>query len=345
MVVGPPRETHPAAPWSEVLALFGLPPLLHPPTIVVGGWTHGLWRVKTLDGTYAIKEMVVQPGDWWIEQLDTAMDFELAAWRSGRILMAEPVPVAGSDQLLGRVQVGVSSRGYRCHRWVQGEPCHGLVPDLQRSRRVGMIVAGLARLDIQKGTTADQLPGNAIDAFEKTVEEASGKGMEWAKSLSDLRPYVATLREEFAELAAKAVPTAIMHRDLDPKNTLAGVLGEIVLLDWDYAGPRLLASELLDAALSFAGGPADADEACVLGPIEGYVESGGPPVLWSLAAPPLVEEGFRWIMLNAWRCLGHRGLSPQQRSFACSLLRGLISEWPESITATRAWALRLTAFG
>ena len=109
MVVGPPRETHPAAPWSEVLALFGLPSLLHPPTTIVGGWTHGLWRVKTLDGTYAIKEMVVQPGDWWIEQLDTAMAFELAAWRSGRILMAEPIPVAGSDQLLGRLEVGVSS--------------------------------------------------------------------------------------------------------------------------------------------------------------------------------------------------------------------------------------------
>ena len=142
-----------------------------------------------------------------------------------------------------------------------------------------------------------------------------------------------------------AVPTAVMHRDFDPKNTLTGVQGEIVLLDWDYAGSRLLASELLDAALFFARGPAVADEACVLAALEGYVESGGPPVLWSLAAPPLVEEGFRWIMLNAWRCLGHRGVSSEQRSFVCSLLQGLISGWPESIAATRAWALRLAAFG
>lgn len=345
MAVGPPRAAHPVAPWSEVLGLFGLPPLLHPPITVIGGWTQGVWRVETLDGSYAIKEMAIPPGDWWIEQLDGAIAFELAAWRSGRIFMAEPVQAAGTDQLLRRVQVGVSSLGYRCHRWVDGEPCHGLVPDVERSRRVGMIVAELARLDIHKGTTADQLPWNAIDAYERTVEEASDKGMEWAKSLNDLRPYVETLRHEFAELVAKAVPTAVMHRDLDPKNALSGIQGEIVLLDWDYAGPRLLVSELLDAALSFAGGPVYAEEACVLATIQGYVESGGPPVFWSLAAPPLVEEGFRWIMLNAWRCLGHRNLSADQRAFACQLLRSLIREWPEQIAAMRAWALRLGAFG
>lgn len=77
--------------------------------------------------------------------------------------------------------------------------------------------------------------------------------MAWAKSLSDLRPYVRTLREEFAELATKELPTPIMHRDLDPKNMLAGGEGEVVPVDWKYVGPRLLASELLDAALSFAG--------------------------------------------------------------------------------------------
>lgn len=343
MLAEPPRDAHPAAAWSDVLALFGLPSPLHPPTIVVGGWSHGVWKVETPDGVYAIKEMTQQPGDWWIEQLESAMAFELAAWRSGRITMAEPIPVVGSGQLLGRLETSMlgRSRGYRCHRWLDGEPSAGVVPDAERSRQVGTIVADLARLGIHTGTTADQLPWNAIDAFEETVEEAGEKGMDWANSLGGLRPLVTTLREEFVALAARAVSTAVMHRDFDPKNTLVQVDRKIALLDWDYAGPRLVASELLDAALSFAGGPVGADEACVLAAVEAYLDAGGPPLIWSDAAPPLVEEGFRWIMLNAWRCLGHRGVSPEQQSFAGSLLRGLISEWPESVRATRAWAVRL----
>lgn len=345
MLAGPPRDADPLAPWAEILGLFGLPSPLHPPTVVAGGWSHGVWSVETPVGTYSIKEMVGQPGDWWIEQLDTAMAFELVAWRSGTIPMAEPIPVFGSDQLLGRLGDGSRSRGYRCHRWVEGEGCAGLVPDLARSRRVGSIVADLVRLGLHKGTTADQLPWNAIDAFEETVEEASRKGLDWAESLGDLRPCLAKLRDDFVELAARAVPTSILHRDLDPKNTVVRADGEIALLDWDYAGPRVIASELLDAALSFAGGPVDADEACVLATIDSYLDSGGAPVSWGDAAPPLVEEGFRWIMLNAWRCLGHRSVSPEQQSFAGSMVRGLATRWPESASATQAWALRLAADG
>lgn len=337
MLARPPRATDPIVPWRDVLGLFGLPSPLHAPDAVVGGWSHSVWRVETLEGVYAIKEMLDNPAGWWIEQLDTAIAFELTAWRSGTIAMAEPIPVAGSDQLLGRLDAGHVPRRYRCHRWVEGQPCLDLPPNVERSARVGVIVAALAQLDVQGGTTADRLPWNALDAYDDTVAEAMSKRLDWAHALAELRPFVTKLREDFIDLADRAKPTAVVHRDIDPKNTSLRIDNEVALFDWDYAGPRLIASELLDAALSFAGGVLDVEAACFLATIDSYRESGGPPVDFSDAAPPLIEEGFRWIMLNAWRCLGHRGVSPEQESFAASVVRALAPTWPDSVTATQTW--------
>jgi hypothetical protein len=133
----------------------------------------------------------------------------------------------------------------------------------------------------------------------------------------------------------------VAHRDVDPKNALTGAGQEVVLVDWDYAGPRLIAAELLDAALSFAGGPVDIDEACVLATVDAYGYADGPEISFADAAAPIIEEGFRWIMLNAWRCLGHRGVTAEQQDFAGTVVRTLAPSWPASVSGTREWAQRL----
>lgn len=341
VLTGPPRASDPIVPWSEVLGLFGLPLPEQPPTVVTGGWSHNVWRVVTPAGAYAVKEIVENPASWWIEQIGTAVAFEQAAWRDGTIAMAEPIPVAGSHELLGGVGLRGDRRCYRCHRWVDGRPCLDLVPDTERSGRVGAIVASLARLGVDGGTSATQLPWNALDAYDDTVGEAASKGLGWASTLADLRPNVVRLRRDFADLSQRAAPMRVLHRDIDPKNTSVRADNEVALFDWDYAGPRLLATEVLDAALSFAGGPLVAEESCVLAAVDGYRGSDGPPVNFIDAAAPLIEEGFRWIMLNAWRCLGHRGVSAEQRTFAGSLVETIAATWPDADAAIRTWAQRL----
>ena len=341
MPIEPPRESEPVLPWSEVLALFGLASSTGPPEPVAGGWSHNVWRVETYDGVFAVKEIVDNPSAWWIEQIDAAIAFERAAWRSRTIAMAEPLPVSGSEALLGRLSAGDLRRAYRCHRWVDGEPCLHRLPNPAQSARVGTIVARLADLDVWHGTTADQLPWNGLDAYEDTVAEARFKGMDWAPLLGELHPQVAALRQDFAGLAGRAEPMIVTHRDIDLKNAAVIPDGEVAVFDWDYAGPRLLATELLDAAISFAGGPVDADDACMYAAVDAYLEAGGSPVSFDHAAAPLIEEHFRWIMLNAWRSLGHRGVPRVQQEFAGEIVLELAPSWVVSADATRDWAGRL----
>lgn len=343
MLSGPPRTADPIADWCDITALFGLPEPHSTPSAVLGGWSHSVWKVDTEAGTFAIKEMREGRGGWWIDQLEAAIAFELAAWRAGTVAMAEPIPVEGSDLFHGRLVVGDAHRRYRCHRWVDGEPALGTDPDRRRPAQVGVIVAELSRLDVRKGTTADQLEWNAIDAYDDTVAEASSRGLDWTHALAGLRPHVERLRHDFEDLARRAIPMTVTHRDIDPKNARIRADGDVVLFDWDNAGPRLLESELLVSALSFAGTGGHADENCVLSTLDAYVEAGGRPLAFADAAAPIAEGGFRWIMLNAWRSLGHRDVSPEQQAFAGSMVKQLSATWPADAERVRAWASRAHA--
>lgn len=343
MLPGPPRDVDPIADWRDVMALFGFPAPNSVPLVVLGGWSHSVWKVSTDAGTFAIKEMREGRGEWWIDRLDAAIAFELAAWRTGIVAMAEPIPVVGSEFFLGRLDIGVTHRRYRCHRWVDGEPCLGKDPDSRRSAEVGVIVAQLSRLDIQKGSTADQLEWNALDAYDETVGEARSKGLDWAEALAGLRPHVERLRHDLDDLAQRAIPMTVTHRDIDPKNATTRAGGDVVLFDWDSAGPRLLESELLDSALSFAANGLQPDEKCVFSTLDAYVDAGGRPVAFDDAATPIAEGGFHWIMLNAWRSLGHREVGPEQEAFAGSMVEQLAATWPRDAERVRTWARRAGA--
>ena len=341
MRTGPPRDADPVAEWRDVMALFGLSAPVSTPSVVLGGWSHSVWKVDADEGVYAIKEMREGRGDWWMEQLDTATAFELAAWNARTVSMAEPIPVANGGALLGRLEAGDAHRWYRCHRWVDAEPCLGEDPDPARSAQVGTFVAALAQLGVQKGSTADQLEWNALEAYDDTVAEASARHLEWADALADLRPEVERLRRDFERLARRATPMLVTHRDIDPKNAARRADGRLVLFDWDNAGPRLMESELLDAAISFAGDGLHVDEECVLATLDAHFETTGRRLSFDDAATTLVEGGFRWIMLNAWRSLGHRDVTPDQQAFAGTMVTELAATWPAEAELVRHWADRV----
>jgi hypothetical protein len=338
MAPGPPRDADPIADWIEVMSLFGLPGPRSRPSAVSGGWSHSVWRVDTDAGVYAIKEMAEGRGASWMEQLATAVAFEVAAWRRGAIAMAEPISLAGSDGFFGRMEAGSRHRWYRCHRWIAGEPCLGADPDLGRSAQVGGIVAELSLLELKNGSTADQLAWNALDAYEDTVTEAHTRGFTWAGALAEIQPHVERLRRDLVDLARREVPMWMSHRDIDPKNTVTRPDGVVALLDWDNAGPRLLESELLDAAISFAGEGVDIDGRCVAATMDAYRDAGGRPLTFEAAATPIAADGFSWMMFNAWRALGHRDVSPEQETFAGAMVEQLAATWPAETDAVRSWA-------
>ena len=334
-VSGPPRDAEPVVPAAIVVSAFGIPTGRVGVKILEGGWSHQLWRIDTDAGSYVIKQMRRELGSWWMQDLERACEFELAVWEAGIVPMPEPMVVLESGGLLAGFLDFSDDHVYRCHRWVENRPSLGDTPSTQRSREIGAITAQLHRLGFPTdATTRDGLPWNALDAFEDTIADAWSQSKPWAGPLESLAPLVEELRSDFTALAEENVPLCFTHRDLDPKNVGVRADESLVVFDWDYAGPRLAAADLLDVAISFAGGPGAIDQECMQATVDAY-RGHGLVEAFEHAAPVIVEEGFRWLMLNAWRALGHRNITAAQVEFADSLVRDLAEDWPSSASAVR----------
>lgn len=90
----------------------------------------------------------------------------------------------------------------------------------------------------------------------------------------------------------------LSHRDYDPKNTVVDTSGQLVITDWDYAGPVLPGVELIVAATSFAS----TDEQLVTF-VEAYRSiSGRLPATDPLGMTAELSD-LDWLLRNVEACL------------------------------------------
>jgi Ser/Thr protein kinase RdoA (MazF antagonist) len=282
---------------------------------VPGAWPNRLWRLETEQGRFAIKELRGSTEvDGWSQRLQVTMTVERAAWTAGAIPMAEPMTAVGSGGgWLAEVATTTGQRvTVRCHRWVPGTPATAVAPSPAMAADVGRSLAALHALGLAApATTATGLVSLSLAAWHQTVTQTRRAGLAWAGELAGLTPLVEQLTQRLQALQRQGRPMLLSHRDLDPKNAVVRPDQRVALLDWDYAGPILAASELLVTALSFAGGTLQPDAACVRACVRGFLDAGGhvqPPDLLDTAV--IHQESLAWLWLNVDRCLGRRLRDP-----------------------------------
>jgi hypothetical protein len=235
--------------------------------------------------------------------------------------MAEPMPAATGGGWLAEVAATTGERAtVRCHRWVPGPPATGLAPNPAMAADVGRSLAAIHALGlVAPATTGTGLAGLSLADWHQTVTQAHRAGLAWAGQLAALTPVIEQLAQRLHALQGQGRPMVLSHRDLDPKNAVVRPDRRVALLDWDYAGPTLTASELLVTALSFAGGALQPDAGCVRACVRGFVDAGGtlePPDLLDTAV--IHRESLGWLWLNVDRCLGRRLRAPAAQRLAPS---------------------------
>ncbi|HEX8132956.1 MAG TPA: phosphotransferase, partial [Actinomycetes bacterium] len=313
---------------------------------VPGAWSNRLWRLETEAGRFAVKELRGTAGPaahGWRRHLQVPMRVELAAWTAGTIPMAEPI-AAGTGGWLAEVPAtGGRRAAVRCHRWVPGVPATAVAPGPEMAADVGRSLAAIHALGLPAPeTTATGLAPLSPAAWRRTVAATRRTGLSWAGELAGLTPLVEALAERLEALRRQGRPMLRSHRDLDPKNAVVRPDGTVALLDWDYAGPTLAASELLATAVSFAGGAGEPDAACVHACVRGYLDAGG-----RAQAPDLLDtatihqESLAWLWLNVDRCLGRRLRDQTDARLARHLVQELIGSFATEVATIDGWASRL----
>ena len=304
---------------------FGLGDLVAPAVPVSQAWSNDVFQVETATGAYAVKLYPLGMSTCRRSQLNAGMDFERLILRDGSIPV--PLPVASDGEWLIELDTPAGRRLARCHRWVTGEPAaQPLRADLIQA--AGRYLGVLHAMHRPGGDTVQLASFDAVRCAA-AVQNAHRRLLGWADQLAALTPLVTGLAADLERLRQQRRPMRISHRDYDPKNVVADTAGQLVITDWDYAGPVLADVELLVVATSFAD--TDLDLARF---ITAYRSAGGDATGADPLAMTVEAADLDWMLRNVEACLTEADSVDTREQYATAA--DLIATFPTNLAAMRA---------
>ncbi len=311
-------------------------------TPVSGGLTNHMWRLTTARGVFAVKQMnrdFDQPD--YVAWYDRAFTLEQACFAAG-VPMPRPIPVAATGRCLGELR-GAEGRPMtvRVHAWADGVKLDNAAAyPVDDIARVGAILARIHALRMPGAIAASEalrVFGHAHwrERLERLERDDSG----WGGRLPELLPVLRELEMYLTVAHADPTPLLLSHRDSDMKNFMRTASGDLLLVDWDAAGPVNPRQDLANEALVWAGvHRGDPDPTAARAFIDGYRRNGGlgePFRPTDLAE--LVSVRLGWFDFNMRRALGERVRDEADREVGENVVQRNLTQLPRFARSLDAW--------
>ncbi|MBP2355496.1 hypothetical protein JOF29_006606 [Kribbella aluminosa] len=238
----------PAAPpglAEELAEAFGLGTVTEAARPVVFTAMGRCWDITTDRGRW-LAVTVYQ----WItnEQAEVGARLRDAATAAG---LAAPV-LARSPH--GRLIESVRGESWRVHEWLEVGPSPVLPVAAELARRAGVVFGTLHGLAI---ASDEPIHGyltyrRSFDEWQELLGRARAAGKPWAERLEALLP---TFRE--LQAIELDVPGELMlcNRNLNPEHVRQGRDGDLVVMEWDFAGSLTPELELGSALMHWVSRP------------------------------------------------------------------------------------------
>jgi|CXWL01.1.fsa_nt_gi hypothetical protein len=337
----------PHRPAEEICAAFGLGTPTGKMAPVAGGLTHRMYRLTTERGAFAIKDFALDPeGAWTVERVERSFAVEQAAFEAG-VRMPRPVVNPATGGCLAEVATDDGAAAtVRVHEWAEGEGLQRVVFGPAMSGRCGEIVARVHGMQMMADVTqAAALKTYGSEHWEQTAERVERSEVEWKWEFRAILHTIAEMEAYVDSGRADTTPLLMSHRDADQKNFMKTPSGELLLVDWDAAGPVHPRHEVASLALTWAGVHlGEPDWKSVRGWIEGYRRAGGeldaiqPTDLGEFAAVML-----GWFEFNVRRALGAPAEGEADRKLAADIVRRQFRNLPRFARSLDRWTALLAA--
>jgi Ser/Thr protein kinase RdoA (MazF antagonist) len=310
------------------------------PVSVAGGLTNRLWRLTTETGEFAVKQMNRDPQRTdFVAWFDRAFTLELAAYRAG---VPMPRPVATRDgRCLGDVESSEGTLTVRVHAWVDGTPLNnGRIWPAETIARAAKALARIHALEMATEVAAKEgLHVFGDDHWRSLADRMQAEHVDIYDEFRSLLPVLHALEEYVEEAGNDATPLVLSHRDSDMKNFVRARDGELLLVDWDAAGPVNPRHDVANNALVWAGlhlGEPDVDA------VRAYADAytGEAPPTWKLQPHDLAELvslRLGWFEFNVHRALGERIRDDADRAVGLNVIRRNVEQLPRFLRSLNAW--------
>lgn len=228
-----------------------------------------IWRLDLGTNRFAVKELF-----WDADEEAARNEAELTAHlQAAGIRLPASVPGPGGC-FVARLPADSGGGWLRLYRWIDGVPVD--LADAGVAARVGSLLGRLHACALP--------PRGEADPWYDTVPDPAVWDQLAGSALAHRAPWAASLAERtglLRELSALVTPQAgepliTCHRDLHPGNVLVDGSGELVLLDWDDAGPASPGRELAYLLVAWHVHDSKPSAAAVRSTLAAYQAAGGP---------------------------------------------------------------------
>lgn len=326
---------------EAVCEAFDLGRPVAPLRAVQGGLSHRMWRLETVRGCFAVKELNRKWNNpTYVAGYERAFQIEQAALAAG-LPMPRPVPVPGTAACLAELPDGTDRPAtVRVHEWVQGRNVRMTDVDPEMAGRIGAVLARIHGLALPAPQSlADILWVWGADHWQILARRVSEARLECAGSLREALPLIEEM--EAVVIAARTASASVVqsHGDVNYKNVLSTPERELLLVDWDAAGPCGASHEVACAALDWAGVRAhDPRPDLARALIDGYRMAGGQFDGSSRTVFAFFLRGFlNWLEYLVRRSLGEYLQGAEEREVAKQGPRGALANILRFARSLDAW--------
>jgi hypothetical protein len=311
-------------------------------TPVAGGLSNRMWRLVTDRGAFAIKQLeLANANPVWPPWIERAFRFECSAFEHG-VPMPRPISVAATGGCLAEIadDAGVVT-SLRAHAWVEGRPLASVVHGAATSERVGAMLAGVHAVHsvVEDFDGGDALHVLGESHWLERAERVERARADWAWEFRELLPVIDALEAYIIEARGDPATTILGHRDACQGNFLETAAGDLVLIDWDFAGPVHPRHEVAKEALGWAGVDLGAPDArAAHGLVEGYRRAGGAfDHVQRTDFGEFMAIALDWFDLNVRRTLGEWLRDEGDRALGEGIVRASFKNLPRFARSIDRW--------
>jgi aminoglycoside phosphotransferase (APT) family kinase protein len=297
---------------EQLCVTCGLGKLLAEPQAVSGGLIHRMWRLTTMQGSFAVKQL--NPA---IMRRPGMQDVYRLSERIAADMVGHGIPAITAVSCQGDTLQIVDDEHYLLYPWVNGEMLPTLPSDTVHAHVIGSILGRMHTLDLSyPEITSLQCEHFHEDDWEMLAFQAVDQELSWAYPVRAALPKLlewCRWYEEASETLSRSL--VVSHRDLDQKNILWCNTTTPYLIDWEAAGLINPTMELATVALSWSGlAVGEMSEETFAAVMDGYAQAGGTvcdPGITAIYGSMGTLLG--WLLFNMRRSLGEAVSSGEER--------------------------------